>query len=220
VDGVLVVLSTGDQPLDEVEKAGIPYLAINGHAGPHGTTLLLDEDDAVRQVMAYLVGLGHRRIAYRNTPLSPSHYSVTARHRAYLAACTAHGLTPAPGHDRLPAADADFLRQARADGATAVLAYSHVEAMALLFAAAKAGLRIPTDMSLAAFNDVYPVAEIVPSLTVMAQPLDEMGDTAGRLLVDMMKHDRRDPRCIEFKQSLIVRQSTAAPAPRRPHDDA
>lgn len=213
VDGVIVIPSRLRGNLDEIEAAGVPYVAVNREAGPHGCSLMLNEEEGMRQAMGHLFMLGHTRIAYRNSVGGRRHYSVAQRHKAFLQACEERNAPVLPGNDLYLMEPARYWREVVfPNRATAILAYSHAEALELLFTAQRQGIDIPGRVSLMCFNDVYPCAQLVPALTAMAPPLADMGATAATLLLQMMKEGRkpRDP-VILFQERLVVRESTAPP---------
>jgi DNA-binding LacI/PurR family transcriptional regulator len=81
----------------------------------------------------------------------------------------------------------------------------------LVRAAKVAGMQVPRDISLVCFNDNFPTADLVPSLTAMALPSEEMGRTAARMLIDRL--DGRDHKAKEvlLSEKLVIRESTAPP---------
>ena len=72
-----------------------------------------------------------------------------------------------------------------------------------------AGLRIPDDIALAAFDDLDWMSLMQPQLTVVSQPTYELGRTAAEWLFVRI-HDRARPcRQIVLQPEIIVRQSCA-----------
>ncbi len=213
VDGAIIVHSRQAGSLQEVEDSGVPYVTVNREAGPHGCALMLDEPSGIQRAMTHLFTLGHTRIAYRNTAGARRHYSVTQRHKAFLQACRERAVPVLPGNDLHEVDPARYWREfVLPSRATAVLAYSHNEALELLFAARRLGIEIPGQVSLMCFNDVYPCAKLVPSLTAMAPPLGDMGTTAGNLLLQMMTTGKKPQEPVFFfQEQLVARESTAPP---------
>jgi LacI family transcriptional regulator len=70
---------------------------------------------------------------------------------------------------------------------------------------------MPTDVSLVGFDDFPETSFIDPAITVVAQPIAEMGEEAARLLLGRLRGDRSAPQHINLVAELIVRKSTAAP---------
>ena len=68
---------------------------------------------------------------------------------------------------------------------------------------------MPEDFSLICFNDVFPVAELFPALTVVAVSGVAMGKMAGNLLMQSIAGTAQDlPTQIKLPEKLIVRSST------------
>ena len=184
--------------------------------GENGISVEFDDIDGTRQVMEYLFSLGHERIAYANIggPWA-AHPSVALRHQTYLDCLRERGLKPMPLHDRGTEYPAnDFVKTVYEAGATAVLAYHHHNAVYVMQAAGQLGIKIPEQMSLASFNDEFPLHLLHPMVTAVAMPAVEAGEVAAKYLVEQMQNGRREFKRIVLKQKLVIRDSTVPP-PRR-----
>jgi LacI family transcriptional regulator len=71
---------------------------------------------------------------------------------------------------------------------------------------------VPQEVSVIGYDDITAAAYARPALTTIRQPIEEMGATAARLLIDRLIQ-RRKSGCQEvlLKTELVVRQSTARP---------
>lgn len=82
----------------------------------------------------------------------------------------------------------------------------------VIFAAMKeikqAGLTIPGDISLAGFTGEFHSTVVEPSLTSVIHPTFEMGQEAARLFFERVKNPTAEPRQIEMKTSLVIRNSS------------
>ena len=74
-----------------------------------------------------------------------------------------------------------------------------------------AGLRIPDDVSLVAFDDPGWATVMRPPLTVIAQPVQELGVTAATRLLGRIGGDERPPETVVLSTQFVLRGSTAAP---------
>lgn len=70
-------------------------------------------------------------------------------------------------------------------------------------------LRVPGDLAIVGFSN-DPVSELVePGLTTVAQPIDDIGREAARLLLDMMSgHATGPPESVVLPTQLLVRRSS------------
>ncbi|WP_100330455.1 LacI family DNA-binding transcriptional regulator [Bacillus xiapuensis] len=70
---------------------------------------------------------------------------------------------------------------------TALFCASDELAIGAMSEAAEMGIRIPKDLSIIGFDNL-PLAEMcIPPLTTVAQPLEEMGETAAKLIFNMLE---------------------------------
>lgn len=70
------------------------------------------------------------------------------------------------------------------------------------------GIRIPDDIEVIGFDNIPLAALTVPSLSTVAQPIEEMGIEAVKLLFEEMKEPDRSPRRVLLETSLIHRETT------------
>jgi LacI family transcriptional regulator len=95
---------------------------------------------------------------------------------------------------------------------TAIFAGNNFIAVGILRALREAGVRVPEDIALVAFDDLPPTYVIDPFLTVAAQSAYEMGQTATQLLLQRMTGAANVPyKEILLPTRLIVRQSSGYP---------
>lgn len=230
LDGFIVhCLKVGDDLIALARERNLPFVAIDLHAGPGTSSVLVDDRRGAVLAARHLVELGHRRIAL----LSLETCSVAcfgridagrlraAEYRALRerAAGYAEGLAEQGiDLDRIPIVEVPNERQSATRYAdellsaspetTAILAMSDVLAMAAVDAARARGLRVPQDLSVVGFDDVSEAAAFDPPLTTVAQPIVEKGRLAARLILEPGL-----PRTESLPVKLVVRGSTAPPAP-------
>lgn len=70
------------------------------------------------------------------------------------------------------------------------------------------GYKIPDDVGIVGFDDDEQLCEIVsPSLTSVRQPVEMMGETAGKLIVELIKKNS-STRKVVFSPMLVIRESS------------
>jgi LacI family fructose operon transcriptional repressor len=84
--------------------------------------------------------------------------------------------------------------------------------MGLLRAVRAAGLRIPEDIALAGFDNEPWTGLVEPGLTVIEQPLEEIGRTAMALLFERLRAPAAPVRKLMLGGRCVIRGSTAARA--------
>ena len=95
---------------------------------------------------------------------------------------------------------------------TAILTANNFIAIGAYRALRYAGLRVPDDMSLVAFDNLPDHMVLDPFLTVAAQPAYEMGKRAAELLIDRLQGAGPDePQDIQLPSEIIVRGSSGPP---------
>ena len=92
---------------------------------------------------------------------------------------------------------------------TGIIAYSDMQAIKLKHLANCAGLKIPEDISIVGFDDLWFAQLEEFNFTTIIQPKDEIGRVAMSLLLKLIAAG--DYGNILLKPELIVRKSTAAP---------
>lgn len=170
-----------------------------------------DNEGGMRQAIAHLAALGHRKIAWVGGPVN----SWSGAHRiiGLYAAAHDHGVELAEvGHfaptyeGGMAAAD-----QAVATGATAVVAYNDLVAIGLLARLHARGISVPGDVSVVGIDDIAMAAMSRPALTTVRLPKQKSGEIAVELLLAMI--DDPEPDTIigtrgTLQGELMVRDST------------
>jgi DNA-binding LacI/PurR family transcriptional regulator len=209
VDGLILVSPRLDEPDLGAIARRIPTVVIGRelHA-PELDTLVIDEPLGVRAVVSYLAGLGHTDILHVT---GGDGAGAGARLECFHAAMRASGLGPGrvlPG---------DFTEEAgvhaaqtiitRGDPPTAVFAANDLTAAGMMDTFERAGLRIPADISVVGYDNIYIAGLRQLSLTTVDQPRAEMGRQALELLLERIEgRTERTARLVEPR--LIVRDTT------------
>lgn len=216
VDGVVVAdLRADDGRIALLGELGLPAVTLNRPDVPSPFVAVRHDDAAaVRQAVAHLAALGHRRIAHVGGPLRYLH----ARHRraAWLAALAEHRIEPGPD------LEADFTARGGAEAThalldrgaerpTAVLYGNDTMAVAGTVVAQARGLVLPRDLSVVGFDDAELSAHVRPALTTVRTDPYAWGAVAARTLIDVV-HGRALGDVELDPPRLVVRDSTA-PAP-------
>lgn len=185
--------------------------------------VLMDSADGMRQAVAHLAALGHRRIAYLAGPRTS--WSDRERRRGLAAATAETGVESIELGPMVPTFDAGYHAAdlALAAGVSAVVAFNDLMALGVVSRLNDRGVPAPGAVSVIGFDDIPMAAMCTPALTSVAMPTEAAGRAAVDLLVRQLgprgadAADRRSqPR---LPVQLVVRGSTAAPAPstaRRP----
>lgn len=90
---------------------------------------------------------------------------------------------------------------------TAIFAFNDLMAYGVYKAAAKHGCRIPEDISVVGFDDLFYSGIMEVPLTTIHQPSYEIGEAAVKRIAELLKDENTKKEAIIFKPKLIVRNS-------------
>jgi len=211
MDGCLVVSRFYEPLAALLRQTRMPVALVNADTNLSVPVCVADEFDGSAQNTQHLLDLRHERIAFF-LGKQPNHYSVTQRVSGYEETMKRAG--KAQHVCVVTEMLADFAAAIAATEPsrrpTAVIVYTHYAAITLLRLFWEAGIRVPQDISVATFSNSYPVAEVIPPLTTVALPTEEMGRTAAEMVLEQIRTGgEAPPRRVVLSETLIVRQSTA-----------
>jgi LacI family transcriptional regulator len=173
-------------------------------------TVVIENRAGARQLAQELAGLGHRRFAV----LAGPHDLLTARDRrsGFVDGLARAGVPT----DDVRVVHGPFTRdggyaaaeQLIADGmtATCVFACNDVVAVGAVAAFRDHGLAVPQDVSVAGFDDIETLRDLVPHLTTVHLDLPDVGSRAAELALDS---DPGAPvRLVRMRGRVVLRDST------------
>jgi DNA-binding LacI/PurR family transcriptional regulator len=224
VDGVLTALLGVSPALVRVFEAGhIPVVLL--HHPPSGNLAAVEIDHAlgIRKAVQHLAELNHHRLVW----LGPEQGDIAQadlRRQAFEEACEhlklehrnvpVNPVTSHPGQMRRAVADLkafeDPLRWA--DGA---VCYHDLLGLALTHTLHDLGLRVPDDLSVVGFDDIFASLNH-PALTTVSHMTAEVAQTGVHYLVNRLNTERAElpaatnpPRITRIEPELIIRDSTS-----------
>ena len=201
-----------------LQRIGVPVIGMSpGDELPDLSSVRIDDFGAAREMTAYLIGLGHRRIGFIRS--GAKHLIDRTRCEGYLAALKDAGIEhdPAliatgnlPFDSGLRAADQLLHLENRP---TAIFASNDDMAAAAASCAHRMGIDIPTDLSIAGFDDTPVAVMLWPSLTTVHQPASAISALATRRAIEIARHPQQPPEVntTYLEHRLVIRESTAPP---------
>lgn len=230
VDGLILATPTGEPgatELAELNGSGIPVVALNRPV--QGTTSICPEyRTGARLGVEHLIGHGHERIGLvmgiERTTWSPE------RELGWRDALAAAGLPEGPiaraefsregGYDAgrqlltttkppLPVKQAKVPKLLKAtERPTAIFVSSDLQAIGVLRALHEAGLAVPGEMAVIAFDGTAESEYSWPPLSVVRQPLEAVAQKAVSRLLD----ETREPvEAFTYPTELVLRASCGCP---------
>ena len=212
VDGVIVMnLHQEDPRTTLLEELGLPAVAAGPAKGTHSVPAVWTDDEAAAMAaVEYLARLGHRRIARVGGPPDLLHTQV--RKEAFLKAMAATGLAGPVSVDtdyHCEDATRDLLSSARPP--TAIVYESDEMAVTAVPVVRDAGVVIPRDLSIIAWDD-SPLCEIVePRLTALRRDIAAYGGRVAAHLLALL--DGADVGDVQGSATFLVPRRSTAPPP-------
>jgi LacI family transcriptional regulator len=165
----------------------------------------VDNRQGVFTAVDYLIGLGHRHIAYV-TPEEPDSHAVQ-RLSAYREAMGVHGLESLVCSLPIKSEGERDLKILLENQPTAIIAFDDYRALQVYGFLTRKGLRIPEQVSLIGFDDEDFGLHMSPSLTTVPQPFNEMGALAVEKLIERIEDPSLDSFRVIFPLHILQRES-------------
>jgi len=219
VDGILVTSSrVGALYMPLLSQLKVPIVLINNqHPSEFVHSVTIDNIPASRKAVQHLVELGHQRIAYIGDQFG--FQSDTERFAGYREALESADFPFSPElvvhGDGRPEGGRQAVEKLLALPTlpSAVFCYNDMSAIGALSGIRCHGLRVPEDISLVGFDDLFIASYSDPPLTTIRQPKRLMGRMAMEILLNLFS-DAHQETNVKVQGELVVRQSTAPPGPK------
>ena len=231
VDGLIVTPARCDrmEHLQDIRRVGVPLVLFDRNIPELGVDAVTGDDfDAAMIATRRLLDMGHRRIAYisamdaRSEPLvdisSISNSAVRERVDGMLKEQADAGIENARYYVRLGATDQpmtdDIVKSLLHDAAppTAIIASDSLVGLRVFKTLQKLELSIPRDISMISFLDADWTTVTTPPITVIDQPVYEMGKKAAERLISRLNGKDLPVERTAIKAGLIMRGSVASPS--------
>ncbi|MEJ5963951.1 LacI family DNA-binding transcriptional regulator [Pedobacter immunditicola] len=213
VDGFIVAPSNEkDVHIKELLKEGFPIVCIDrGLKDTEVDLVKVDNQAGVFNAINHLINLGHKRIAHitgnRRIP------TTLERIAGYEEALKKHNIKIDPEivvskkSDYQSGAElADYLLDLD-HPPTAIFAGNNLLTLGALDTINRRGLKIPDEIAIVGFDDVYWANSLNPPLTAVRQPGFEIGKRSCELLIQRINDPKRSVASIILKTELMVRKS-------------
>lgn len=213
VDG-LVLAPSGDpeqRALRYLRQQAVPTVLVDRFASTDFDQVGVENTDATTRLVRHLASLGHRRIAMVGG--HPGLSTTTDRLAGYHRGLQQAGLTADPAlvaaaaGEEAPARAAVHTLLALPDPPTAILAANNRMTIGVMQGLRDRGLEVPEDIALVAFDDFEWADLFRPRLTVVSQPIEEIGREVARLLLARLQDPDRAPSTAQFPATFVHRES-------------
>jgi DNA-binding LacI/PurR family transcriptional regulator len=213
VDGLIVAPAHQRDPkVIELVREGLPIVCVDrGLEGVEVDVVVVDNRQGAFDAVDHLARLGHRRIAYvAGLPRIPS---TMERLAGYEEALAAHGIDKDETLVRFGDSKHESGRLLTGElldlpnPPTALFTGNNLITLGALETIHRGGLRIPEDVAIVGFDDMYWSISLNPPLTAVSQPGYEIGRRAADLLLQRIADPTRPRVKLVLKTSLVVRRS-------------
>lgn len=211
---ILILAPEPDADLVALGERGFPSVVVDPRTSVSRDIAAVSAAhfSGARAMTAHLVGLGHRRIGVVGGPREWT--ASDARLAGHSVALADVGVLPS--HELPRSVEATTVSGYRAacelldlpDRPTALVTFKDKAAVGAMRAAAERGLRVPVDVSVGGLDDIDSSRATHPMLTIVRQPLQEMGRMAVGLLRRLMGRHELEALHVELATELVVRGST------------
>lgn len=241
VDGVIIASAAiGKREVEHIEAAveRMPVVLVDRAVSALDLdTVVIDNRDAAREAVETLISAGHRRIGFVWGPEvaepPPTRRELLAeaardlwtdeeRLRGYLDALDDARIPFDPelimvGRKTEERATQDVARMLALSGRVTALFCTETDGVTgALRALRAAGLSCPRDVSLIGFDDSAWAAVMEPPLTMIEQPVHDLGAKAAQVLLDTLEGAEPRRETHTLRSRLITRSSVAPPAVTAP----
>ncbi len=214
VDGlVLNRMRLQDWRVQYLVRTGIPFVSLERSLDQSNqASVEVDGQAGFNMLMTYLIGKGHRRIAYIGGPKDLKIQS--DRFEGYK-----KGLVSARiDFDPRLVVEGDTFREGGYRAAqqllalkplpTAITCINDLTAIGALHAASECGLKVGRDLAIAGFDGIEETEHTSPPLTSLHQPLYAIARNLVNLLVASVQNLPLDEPRIRVRPELLIREST------------
>ena len=215
IDGLIIYPVAEDiSYLKTLKNKKVPLVTIDSMVkGFECDQILTDNINATYSATEWLINNNHKKIGIISG--NRQHFTAGERLKGYERALEAYAINI----DQSFIKAKDFSEESGYEGLqelmnlkeppTAVMACNYYTTIGAIKAIYDLGLKIPEQLSLIGFDNLG-ISELVrPALSIIVQPMEEVGIAAAQLLIKRIKGDYEDfPRVSRLKTSFVLKEST------------
>jgi DNA-binding LacI/PurR family transcriptional regulator len=220
VDGILVNSDAAEASLRRLAGAGMPFVVINRRieatTGLDADYVMVDAERGCYLGTRHLLEQGHARILYHG--IEPENVPSLERLPGYRRALAEFEIPFTPELVMRTRGSLDDTHrtvmatmQRLSPSPTAILAYNDTYAVAVLKALHDMRLRVPEDVAVVGQNNLEFTGFLVPPLTTVAHPVQQMGRQGTEILLQKLAWADDEawlPHRVALEPVLVVRDSS------------
>lgn len=213
VDGVLYMSSSlKSNILELINKLQIPMVMVETTSDKGNIpSITINNEKAALDAVNYLVKNGSKKIAYIGTHKDEINASAI-RYKGYAAGLKQNNLT----FDENIVYFGGLKARDGYEGMKKILSYTKVDgvfcgsdeiAMGAINLLREKSIKVPEDVNVIGFDNIYSAATFYPKLTTVAQPMYDMGSVGMRMLIKVINKQELEERNYVLKHEIIERDS-------------
>ncbi len=213
IDGLIAApTNEHDQEVISLVKTGLPIVCVDrGLSGVDVDVVLVENQKGAFTAVDHLAKAGYKRIAYiSGLPQIPSSQQ---REQGYLDALSANGL--AIDRNLIKYGDSRHESGVKlceellnySDPPDAIFTGNNLITLGALETIHKKGLKVPGQIAIIGFDDMYWAISLNPPLTAVRQPAYEIGRRAAEQLILRINDPTRPTMSMILKTELMIRSS-------------
>ena len=213
LDGIIILGAYPEEFFSDLKKSSIPIVLIDSYCDDHYFHSIQINDRYGGYIATrYLIENGHRDIALLTGKIKKDGVS-EKRYQGYKDALKEYEIPYRPDYVFEGLVDYDYglniadriLNSSR--NLTAVFSTADIMAMGLIRRLKVLGVKIPDDMSVIGFDDVYITKLIDPGLTTVKQNIFLKGETSVKLILDCINGKQRGKQEIILPIEIVERDT-------------
>ena len=215
VEGIILVSEiANDEVMANINKYKIPFVYLNRYYMMDIPTVTIDNEEASRQIMDHLIGLGHRKILYITQGKDDDQTIEKYKRKGYMDSiksineepyiCEVNGHRLAYGYK----IGEDVKEIIEKNGITAIFCCQDEIAIGLINYLADNNIKVPDDISVAGFGDITLASIYRPKLTTIREPYYDIGAVAIRRILKSISGESIEEKSIKLPIQMIEREST------------
>ena len=200
-----------------IRERGVPVIIVDGHLdGEPVSSIECDNRQGMAMILDHLIELGHRRIGFASGQCYT--FGLRSRMEAFCEVLPERGLQVNPSYLQISHLDRDeggwdaahkllMLREPP----TAIACSTDIVAAGVLRAAKSMNIKVPEELSIVGYDDMYLATHLEVPLTTIKQPVEKIARMAIKKLLSCVGNSAElKPEAIVLPPKLVLRSSTAA----------
>jgi len=189
----------------------VPVVFVNGQmSGVDAHVVRTDEETGIIKLVELLVNLNHKKIGFLGGVEGIS--STDVKKKTYVQAIKNKGIDVSDdwiignGFNIESGEEAAAQLLSLHERPSAVICVNDLVAIGVIKVLTKFGLKVPEDISVVGFDDIYLAKHFPPGITTVTQNYDQLGQTAINILIDLINGQKAEKETI-VPTSLVLRES-------------